>query len=192
MSDEPRRDTANATALWLASRAGDPAALDRLLPVLYHELAGIAHRSLSGERRDHTLQTRALVHEAYLRLIDVPIAYQDRVHFLAVAARTMRQVLVDHARARGRVKRGSGAVRVDLTELALSTPSTPFDVLALHDALERLAEYDARKAQIIELQFFGGLTQEETAETVGISLRTVERELRAAKALLRHDLESTR
>lgn len=178
-----------ATALFLSWRGGDRAALDRLLPLVYEQLRVIAHNALSRERIGHTLQTRGLVHEAYLRLIDAEVTYQDRSHFLAVAARTMRQVLVDHARSRGRDKRGGGAERVDVDDVAVPAPMVSFDVLALHEALDRLSAYDARKAQLVELHFFGGLNQEEAAEALGVSIRTVERELRSARALLRHDLQ---
>jgi RNA polymerase sigma factor (TIGR02999 family) len=181
-----------ATTLFLSWRGGDRSALDQLLPLLYDELAGIAHRARARERDGHTLQTRALVHEAYLRLIDANVDYQDRAHFFAVAARTMRRILVDHARARHRDKRGGDAVRVDIDDVAVPAPAVSFDVLALHDALDRLSTFDTRKAQLVELHFFGGLNQEETAAALGISIRTVERELRSAKALLRHDLEGSR
>jgi RNA polymerase sigma-70 factor, ECF subfamily len=157
---------------------------------LYQELARVARRAMGGERVGHTLQTRALVHEAYMRLIDADVTYQDRAHFLAIAARTMRQVLVDHARARGRDKRGGDAVRVDIDDIAVATPALSFDVIALHEALDRLSAVDGRKAQIVEMHFFGGLNQEEAAAALGVSLRTIERELRVAKALLRHDLEA--
>ncbi len=180
-----------ATALFLSWRGGDRAALDRLLPLLYDELAAIAHRAIARERSGHTLQTRALVHEAYLRLIDADVDYQDRAHFLAVAARTMRRILVDHARSRQREKRGGGVDRVDLDDVSVPAPALPFDVLALHDALERLSTFDSRKAELVELHFFGGLNQEEAAAALGISIRTVERELRTAKALLRHDLQGS-
>jgi RNA polymerase sigma-70 factor (ECF subfamily) len=178
-----------ATALFLSWRGGDRAALDRLLPLVYEQLSVIAHNALSRERVGHTLQTRGLVHEAYMRLIDAEVAYEDRSHFLAVAARTMRQVLVDHARSRGRDKRGGGVERVDVDEVAVPAPMVSFDVLALHEALDRLSAYDTRKAQLVELHFFGGLNQEEAAEALGVSIRTVERELRSARALLRHDLQ---
>ncbi len=180
----------NATALLRSWRGGDRDALDRLLPLVYHELSLAARRALAGERAGHTLQTRALVHEAYLRLIDADVNYQDRAHFLAIAARTMRQVLVDHARARGRDKRGGGAVKVDLDDVILAAPEVSFDVIALHEALDRLSAIDARKAQLVEMHFFGGLNQEEAASALGVSLRTIERDLRVAKAMLRHDLDS--
>jgi len=175
-----------ATQLLCAWRGGDRDAFDRLLPVVYDELASLARRALSGERPDHTLQTHALVHEAYLRLIDAEVAWQDRAHFMAVAARTMRRVLVDHARARRRHKR-DGGVRVELHS-GIAGGEPPLDVLALHEALERLMAFDERKSQIVELHYFGGLSYEETAEAVGISAATVDRELRLARAWLQHDL----
>ena len=186
-SDPQSRST--ATALFISWRAGDRAALDRLVPLVYNELALIAHHALARERDGHTLQTRGLVHEAYVRLIDADVDYQDRNHFLAVAARTMRQVLVDHARSRRRDKRGGGVAHLDVGEVDVPAPSVPFDVLALHDAIDRLSAYDNRKAQLVELHFFGGLNQEEAAAALGVSTRTVERELRSAKALLRQDLQ---
>jgi RNA polymerase sigma factor (TIGR02999 family) len=167
-------------------RGGDRQALDGLLPLVYDQLTSLARGALRGERPDHTLRTRALVHEVYLRLIDADVAWQDRAHFLAVSARCMRRVLVDHARARQRSKR-KGGVRVDLEEVVLPE-SGPLDVLALHDALERLAGFDARKGQIVELHFFGGLTYDEAAEALGVSAATIDRELRLAKAWLKHDL----
>jgi RNA polymerase sigma factor (TIGR02999 family) len=179
-----------ATVLLRAWRGGDRDALDRLLPVVYGELSSLARRALQAERADHTLQTRALVHEAYIRLVDADISFQDRAHFMAVAARTMRRVLVDHARARRRDKRGGGAVRVDLDRVEVPAPDSPLDILDLHDALERLAAFDPRKSAIVELHFFGGLSYEETAEAVGVSAATVDRELRMAKAWLRVELGS--
>jgi RNA polymerase sigma factor (TIGR02999 family) len=189
MSHPESHSRSAATALFLSWRGGDRAALDRLLPLVYEQLSAIAHNALAHEREGHTLQTRALVHEAYLRLIEADVTYQDRSHFLAIAARTMRQVLVDHARSRGRDKRGGGAVHVDVDEVSVPSPTVSFDVLALHEALDRLSAYDARKAQLVELHFFGGLNQEEAAAALGVSIRTVERELRSARALLRHDLQ---
>lgn len=184
MPGEPR----TATVLLQAWRGGDRDALDRLLPVVYDELSGLARRALHGERQDHTLQTRALVHEAYLRLVDADIPFQDRAHFMAVAARTMRRVLVDHARARRRDKRGGGAVRIDLDRVDLPVPDASLDLLDLHEALERLAVFDPRKSTIVELHFFGGLSYEEAGEAVGVSPATVDRELRLAKAWLRVEL----
>lgn len=178
----------SATILLHAWRGGEATALDRLLPLVYDELARIARGALRSERDDHTLQTRALVHEAYIRLIDADVSWQDKAHFMAVAARTMRRVLVDHARSRRRQKRGGGAVKVELEDIAAVVAAPSLDVLDLHDVLERLAAFDARKASIVELHFFGGLSYDETAEAVGVSAATVDRELRMAKAWLRHEL----
>ena len=178
-------DRRTTTVLLQAWRGGDRDALDRLLPVVYDELSGLARRALHGERSGHTLQTRALVHEAYLRLVDADISFHDRAHFIAIAARTMRRVLVDHARARRREKRGGGAVRLDLDKVDLPAPDEGLDILDLHEALERLA--------IVELHFFGGMSYDETAEAVGVSAATVDRELRLAKAWLKVELgESAR
>lgn len=181
-------DRQSATRLLQAWRGGDRAALDRLLPVVYDELAGLAHNALRSERSDHTLQTRALVHEAYIRLVDADIPFQDRAHFMAIAARTMRRVLVDYARSRVRQKRGGGAIRVDIDKADLPAPDDGLGILLLHDALERLASFDPRKAEIVELHFFGGLTYDETAAAVGISAATVDRELRMARAWLKVEM----
>ena len=183
----PTGPAPGATQLLHAWRAGDSTALDRLMPILYGELSRQAHLALARERDDHTLETRALVHEAYLRLIDANVEWQDRAHFLALAARTMRRILVDHAKARVAEKRGGGAMCVSL-EWAGDVPAPGVDVLAVHEALERLAKQDARKAELIELHYFAGLNQEELAVTTHVSLRTVERELRTARAWLRRDL----
>jgi RNA polymerase sigma factor (TIGR02999 family) len=176
-----------ATQLLHAWRAGDATALDRLMPLLYTELARQAHQVLSREREGHTLETRALVHEAYLRLIDAEVDWQGRAHFLALSARTMRRILVDHAKAKAADKRGGGAMCVSL-ELAEGVESPTVDVLAVHQALDRLASQDQRKADLIEMHYFGGLNQQELADTRQISLRTVERELRMARAWLRREL----
>src|SRR5262245_8813057 len=185
MSSPDRR---SATMLLHAWRGGDRQALDRLLPIVYDELAALARQALRSERADHTLQTRALVHEAYLRLVDAEVSFHDRAHFMAVAARTMRRILIDHARARLRDKRGGGALKVELDEVSVPAPAPSVDILALHEALERLAAFDARKSDVVELHFFGGLSYDETAEALGISAATVDRELRLAKAWLRVDL----
>lgn len=178
----------NATILLQQWRNGEASALDRLLPLVYDELARIARGALRSERVDHTLQTHALVSEAYMRLIGADVSWQDKAHFMAVAARTMRRVLVDHARSRRRQKRGGGAVKVELEDVAAVISGPSVDVLDLHDVLERLAAFDPRKASIVELHFFGGLSYDETAEAVGVSPATVDRELRMAKAWLRHEL----
>jgi len=181
------RPAAGATQLLHAWSAGDVTALDRLMPLLYTELSRQAHLALSRERDDHTLETRALVHEAYLRLFDADIEWQDRRHFLALSARTMRRILVDHAKARVADKRGGGAMCVSL-EFAEGAAAPGIDVLAVHQALDRLATQDPRKAEMVELHYFAGLNQQEMADTQQVSLRTVERELRLARAWLRREL----
>ncbi len=173
--------------LW---RDGDGGALERLIPLVYDELSRVARGAMGGERRDHTLQTRALVHEAYLRLIDAEIDWRDRAHFFAVAARTMRRVLTDHARRRVRQKRGGDQVRVDVTEIASPDSGRGIDIVALDDALVRLEAQDARRARVVELHYYGGLDYEEAAEALGISKATVDRDLRLAKAWLRRELQA--
>ena len=177
------------TALLLAWREGDAAALDRLLPAVYDELHRMARRQLRRERTDHTLQPTALVHEVFLKLVDVRrIQWQDRSHFLAMAARLMRRVLVDWARARRYQKRGGEAVRVTLDPDDLAAAGPPQDVVELDLALEALAREDPRKSQVVELRFFGGLSVEETAEALGISSDTVTRDWKLARAWLRREL----
>ena len=178
---------AGPTQLLHAWRAGDASALDRLMPLLYEELSRQAHFALAGERADHTLETRALVHEVYLRLMDANVDWQDRAHFFALSARTMRRILVDHAKARTAGKRGGGATRVTLS-LVEGVDAPNIDVLAVHEALDRLAAQDPNKAELIEWHYFGGLNQQEIALARQVSLRTVERELRMARAWLRREL----
>jgi RNA polymerase sigma factor (TIGR02999 family) len=159
------------------------------MPILYGELSRQAHLALSHEREGHTLETRALVHEAYLRLMHADVNWQDRAHFIALAARTMRRILVDYAKARIAEKRGGGAMCVSLEGVdGIAAPAV--DVLAVHEALERLASQDSRKAGLVELHYFAGLSQQEMADHEQLSLRTVERELRAARAWLRRELRS--
>lgn len=170
---------------------GEEKAVEGLISLVYPELHRLAAAYLRGERRNHTLQPTALVNEAYLRLVGgAAVEYADRVHFLAVAARTMRRVLVDHAKARGALKRGGDRLRVTLTDARVGAPVAEPDVVALDDAMSRLAERDGRKGQVIELHFFGGLTYEEIAEVLGVSPATVNRDLSFAKAWLADDLES--
>jgi len=171
-------------------RTGDGPRSERLLGLLYGELKRIAHRQLARERPGHTLQTTALVHEAYLRLVDhTRMQWQDRAHFFAVSAQVMRRILVDHARRRN-VKRGRGLRRVSLEEAILVGGDRPTDLAALDDALTSLAERDPRKAQVVEMRFFGGLSVEESAEVLGVSPVTVMREWRTAKAWLYRELSS--
>ncbi|MCI0433419.1 MAG: sigma-70 family RNA polymerase sigma factor [Gemmatimonadetes bacterium] len=176
------------TQLLLDWRRGDRAALDRLIPLVYTELHRVASRQLRSERPDHTLQPTALVHEAYARLIDADVEWTDRAHFFAVAARTMRRVLVDHARGRQREKRGGGAICVTLDEGLQVESGDPHELLALDAALDRLHALDARKADIVQLHYFGGLTYDAIAEALGISPATVDRDLRMAKAWLHAEL----
>jgi RNA polymerase sigma factor (TIGR02999 family) len=170
---------------------GDGAALERLTPLVYEELRRLAHRYMEGQRPDHTLQTTALVNEAYLRLADQKRAnFASRSHFFAVAAKAMRQILVNHAKASQRQKRGGGAAKIELDEAAVISPEEPKAILDLNDALERLGTLDSRKAQVVELRYFGGLTQDEIAEVLKISVVTVRRDWVFARAWLYNDLHS--
>ena len=170
-------------------REGDAGALDRMIPLVYAELRRIAARALLAERREHTLQPTALVNEVYVRLVERPNAsWQDRAHFLACAARVMRQILVDHARAHRADKRGGGLLRVTLGEETLAAEGPEVDFLALDAALDRLARQDEQKSRIVELRYFGGLSNEETAEALGVSPRTVKRGWALARAWLRREL----
>jgi RNA polymerase sigma factor (TIGR02999 family) len=180
------------TELLLRWRAGDQDALQSLIPLVYQELREIARRHLQGERPDHTLQSAALVHEAYLRLVDQrPFETRDRAHFLAIASRLMRQVLVDHARQHGAAKRGANQ-RVELDASLVLSPEPAVEMIALDDALKTLAEIDATQAQIVEMRFFGGLSIEEIAEVLGSSRSTVKREWNVAKAWLAREMERGR
>ncbi len=169
---------------------GDPSQVADLLPLVYDELHAQAQRYLNRENRDHTLQPTALVHEAYLKLVDQSrVHWQGRTHFLAVGAQAMRRVLVDHARGRKRLKRGGDRQRIALDEgLALSTDRDE-DLLAVDDALTKLAGLDPRQARIVELRFFAGMSVAEVAEVLGVSKRTVEAEWTAVKAWLRKEFE---
>jgi RNA polymerase sigma factor (TIGR02999 family) len=180
----------SVTQLLVEWSHGDQDALERLTPLVYSELRRLARRHLSRERSDHTLQSTALVHEAYLRLVDQRnVQWQNRAHFFGVAAQLIRRILIDHARARQAGKRGAGACLLSLDE-ALDAPSggRPLDIVALDDALEQLAKIDPRQSRIVELRFFAGLTVQETAEVLNISTPTVNREWNAAKAWLFREL----
>jgi RNA polymerase sigma-70 factor, ECF subfamily len=181
-------EAAEISRLLLACRSGDESALAQLMPLVYDELHILAHRRLQGERTGHTLQTTDLIHEAYLRLAGAEVDWENRVHFFAVAAQMMRRILVDQARARGRAKRGGGAAAVTLEDVAIVETEPSTDLVALDEALERLAALDSRKARVVELHYFGGLTYEETAGAIGVSPATVERDLRMAKAWLYSEL----
>jgi len=179
----------DATALLLAWRAGDAAALDTLMPLVHRELHTIAERLMSRERPGQTLQPTALVNEAFIRLLDVnQIQWQSRAHFLAMAARLMRRVLVDAARTRNAAKRGAGAETILLDDAAIGAAEPGRDVIALHDALEALAAVDSRKSRVVELRYFGGLTVEETAEVLGVSAETVHRDWKMARVWLVREL----
>lgn len=168
--------------------SGDKAALDELMPVVYEQLHKLASRCLRAERPDHTLRATGLVHEAYLRLIDADVNWQDRVHFFAVSARLLRRILVDHAKANRRQKRGGGAEMIPLDEAVMIGPQSTAGLLELDMALNRLAEQDKRKSEIVELLCFGGLTYDETAAALNISPATVHRDLQLAKAWLHREL----
>ena len=173
------------TRLLLNWSQGDRAALDRLVPLVYDELRRLARHFMRREREGHTLQTTALVNEAYLRLIDQrSVRWQNRAHFFAIAAQLMRRILVDHARSRRYAKRGGDARQVSFDEAAIVSRERSAELVAIDDALTDLAAHDPRKSQIVELRFFGGLNIKETAEVMGISPTTVQREWRSAKAWL--------
>lgn len=178
------------TQLLVAWSDGDPGALDKLIPLVHDELHRLAHRYMSGERTGHTLETTALVNEAYIRLIDSSrVQWQNRAHFFAVSAQLMRRILVDYARSHRSMKRGGGLPPVPLDNgLALSPDRDP-DLVALDEALSRLAALDERKSRVVELRFFGGLAVEETAEVLGVSADTVMRDWRLAKAWLMREME---
>lgn len=183
------RTSSDITRLLLLARAGDSSATDELYPAVYDQLRAIAGGYFRNQRPDQTLQATALVHEAYLKLIDQSSAdWKDRTHFFAVAAQAMRQILIDHARARGAVKRGKGWSRVSIrraeSDLASEGDTTLDDVLWLDEALNELADFAPRQAQIIELRFFAGLSVDEVAEAIGVSPRTVDLDWKLARAWL--------
>jgi RNA polymerase sigma factor (TIGR02999 family) len=179
------------TELLSAWSDGDKAALQQLMPMIYQELHRLAARHLAHERVGHTLQATALVNEAYLRLIDQKrVRWQNRAHFLGIAAQMMRRILVDYARTRRNAKRGGGAPVVSLDEAATLSVERASDLIAVNDALTRLSELDARKGRVVELRFFGGLSVEETAEVLQISPNTVLRDWRTAKAWLHRELSA--
>jgi RNA polymerase sigma factor (TIGR02999 family) len=184
MAESDAQDVTRILQEW---RDGDSGALDRLMPLVYDQLRRLAKDRMLGERAGHTLQPTALVHEAYARLVDASVAWEGRVHFYAVAARAMRQVLVEHARARGRRKRGGDWRRTTLDDAAAVSPPAE-DFLDLADALERLAGRDERSSRLIELRYLAGLPIRDVAEVLGVSAATVHRDLAAAKAFLREQL----
>ena len=181
--------THSVTELLLAWREGDQASLEKLTSLVYEELRRLAERYMAGERADHTLQATALVHEAYLRLVDAPqMCWQNRAHFFAVSAQLMRHILVDFARARHNLKRGGDAKRVSLDEALVIAQEQQDDLVALDDALSSLAAIDERKSGVVELRFFGGLSLEEAAEVLQVSVGTVRRDWSIARAWLYREL----
>ncbi len=182
-------DATDVTELLLAWNNGDPGALDRLMPVVYDELRRVARRHMAAEHAGHTLQATALVNDVYIRLVDQKrVNWQNRAHFFSAAAQIIRRILVDHARGRDRLKRGGDALKVTLND-AIDTPAgADLDMLALDDALTRLAELDPQQERIIELRFFAGLTIEETAESLNISPATVKRDWTTARAWLYREI----
>jgi len=180
----------DATGLLRAWQAGDEQALGRLMELVYQDLRRAAHRYMMNERSSHTLQTTALIHEAYIRLLDFrQMNFQDRVHFFAICARMMRRILVDSARDRKSKKRGAGQIHVSLDSAPDLSAELEPDFLAIDEALDRLAALDERKAKVVELRFFGGLTEDEIAAALDISVDTVIRDWKFAKVWLRKELD---
>ena len=190
MIDSP--GSADITGLLIDWRNGDQAALEQLIPLVHEELRRLARRHMAHERVGHTLQATALVNEAFVRLIDVrQVKWQDRAHFFAMSSRLMRRILVDFARSKGYQKRGGDAQRVSFDEALVVAPEPGQDLVALDDALNALAAFDARKAQVVEMRFFGGLSVEETAEALKVSVDTVMRDWKLAKAWLLRELKES-
>lgn len=187
------RDTqrSQVTQLLLRWRAGEEAALNRLTPLVYEELRRLARAHMRLERADHTLQPTEIVHEAFAKLVNLELSWQDRTHFLSMASRLMRRILVDHARARRSAKRGGDAQRVDVDVLeeGIPSPEPEWNVIELDHALRRLEDIEPRQSRMVECHYFGGLSYEEIAEALEVSPATVGRELRHARAWIRHQLE---
>jgi RNA polymerase sigma factor (TIGR02999 family) len=180
--------SAPVTDLLVASSDGDKAAYDELVPLVYDELHRLAHRCMGGERPGHTLQTTALVDEAYLRLVDQRVHWQNRSHFFAIAAQVMRRILVDYARQRRYAKRGGAAQQVELDEAMLMARERSSALVALDEALKKLGDFDERKSRVVELRFFGGLSVEETADVLKVSVNTVKRDWSTARAWLYNEM----
>lgn len=176
------------TQLLGAWQSGDPRALEQLTPLVYEELRRLARRYMSRERPDHTLQATALVNEAFLRLAGSDVAWANRAHFFAIAARLMRRILIDHAKANRSDKRGGNVVKVELDEQQVASKLDPIGLLEIDRLLNRMAELDARKADVLVLHYFGGLTYEEISASLDISAATVDRDMRLGKAWLHHEL----
>jgi RNA polymerase sigma factor (TIGR02999 family) len=189
--DTPSTPLHRVTQLLQQWSQGDDAAVLELTPLVYEELRRLAHHFMEGQRPNHTLQTTALVNEAYLRLAEqTNPRWQDRAHFFAVAARAMRQILVSYARTQQAQKRGGGALKIELDEAAILSPEQSQEIIDLHEALERLGTLDSRKAQVVELKFFGGLNYEEIAEVLKVARMTVRRDWEFAKVWLYTELHS--
>jgi RNA polymerase sigma factor (TIGR02999 family) len=178
------------TRLLLQWTEGDKQALQDLLPLVYDELRRLARSYLQRERPGHTLQSTALVHEAYMRLVDQNVSWQSRAHFFGIAAQMMRRILVDHARTKNAAKRGDGACKVTLDEGLVATEDRDVNVLALDEALSKLAQFDQQQSQIVELRFFAGLSIEDTSEVLKISPATVKRDWAMAKAWLYREMQA--
>jgi RNA polymerase sigma factor (TIGR02999 family) len=184
-------DAGPITDILLHLRVGDPAAMDRLFPLVYDQLRRMAHRAMGSEHPDHTLGTTGLVHEAYLKLVDqTRVDWRDRAHFFAVAALAMRRILVDYARRHRREKRGGGRDPVSLDEGAVSLEERADNLVALDEALTRLGELSPRLSRVVECRFFGGLTEEEIAEALGVTTRTVKRDWAKARGWLYQELSA--
>jgi RNA polymerase sigma factor (TIGR02999 family) len=183
---------ANFTQLLTDWSSGEPHALDRLTPLVYEELRTLARSYMRAERGSHTLQATAVVHEAFMRLIQANVALQDRGHFFALASRLMRHVLVDHAKSRARVKRNPALHDLDAKAEIDSSPRMDVDIVALDEALENLLKFEPRLAQVVELHYFGGMTYDEIAATVGASTATVHRDIRLARAWLLDEIDGQR
>jgi len=178
------------TGLLRAYSDGDKTAIDQLIPFIYQKLRALAHYHLRNERSDHTYVTTALVHEAYLKLLEInQIQWRDRAHFMAMASRAMRRLLVDYAHHRNALKRGAGAQKVDLEEMMLVDDDKVDDILDLHESLNRLEKLDPRKSQMLEYRYFGGLTNEEIVQATGLSLATVKRDMTFSRAWLANELK---
>ena len=187
------RTPQEVTQLLVAWRNGDQNARDELIPLVYQELHRLAHQYMSRERPGHTLQTSALVNEAFLRLADQrDIQWQNRAHFIGIAGQMMSRILVDYARNRGYAKRGGGTLQVSLDEDLIVSDERSADIVALDEALQSLARLDERKSRLVELRFFGGLSIEETAEVLGVSPGTVMRDWTLAKAWLRREMSENK
>ena len=187
MQEAAPKDVAEVTELLAAWSEGDASALEKLLPLIQNELHQLAHRYMSRERRDHTLQTTALVNDAYLKLVDQRVNWRNRAHFFAISAQIMRRILIDHARKHLGPQRGAGRI-ISIEDVAVISDDRASELVALNEALDELSRLDPRKGRVVELRFFGGLGVDEIAAVINVSPDTVTREWRRAKAFLRREL----